>query len=72
MTADTAHIVAYEEAEQLTENREIKPDELPVHGNTRTYNLNTLLAQTIMASDYMKTLLTLQTFEEAVDEIYER
>ena len=38
----------------------------------RTYNLNNLLAQTIMASEYMKTLLELQTFEEVVDEIYSR
>eukprot|EP00953_Heterococcus_sp_UTEX-ZZ885_P031127 16368-Heterococcus_DN1.PRE.8 len=63
---------AYEEAEQLTENREVKLNELPVHGNTRTYNLNTLLAQTIMASDYFRSLYELETFEDVVDEIYNR
>jgi hypothetical protein len=35
ISTDAAHIAAYEEAEQLTENREVKPNELPVHGNTR-------------------------------------
>jgi hypothetical protein len=38
----------------------------------RTYNLNTLLAQTIMASDYFRSLYELETFDDVVDEIYNR
>lgn len=67
-----AHVAAYDAAELLSETREAKPFELPVHGNTRTYNLNNLLAQNIMASEYFISTCRLTTFEEIVDEIYER
>ncbi|CAN0117963.1 unnamed protein product, partial [Discosporangium mesarthrocarpum] len=58
------------DVDDLTGDREVKNDELPIHGNDRTYNLNTLLAQTILESDYFRTLTAISSYEEVVDEIY--
>ncbi|CAM9379861.1 unnamed protein product [Scytosiphon promiscuus] len=60
--------------DQLTdeqrEEEELRRNVLPIHGNDRTFNLNTLLAQTILASEYFKSLAAITTYLEVVDEIY--
>lgn len=54
--------------DQLTEEQmqeeEMRSNVLPIHGNDRTFNLNTLLAQTILASEYFKGLVSLTTYLE--------
>lgn len=54
--------------EQLTEEQRREEEEkrsvLPIHGNDRTFNLNTLLAQTILASEYFKGLAAITTYLE--------
>lgn len=54
--------------EQLTEEQqqeeEMRSNVLPIHGNDRTFNLNTLLAQTILASEYFKGLAAITTYLE--------
>lgn len=50
------------EEEQQEEER--RNNVLPVHGNDRTFNLNTLLAQTILASEYFKSLAGITTHLE--------
>lgn len=54
--------------DQLTEEQkqeeEMRSNVLTIHGNDRTFNLNTLLAQTILASEYFKSLVTLTTYLE--------
>ncbi|CAM9601007.1 unnamed protein product, partial [Heterosigma akashiwo] len=45
---------------------------LPIHGNSTTFNFNALLAQTIQSSDYFRQLVTLNTYHELVDEIYNK
>jgi pre-mRNA-splicing factor 38B len=68
-----AHTHAFEMVEQLAEDREAKGGEMPIHGNDRTYNLNPLLAQNIVASEYFRRdLVQIQTYREVVDEIYNR
>mmetsp|Transcript_19184 Transcript_19184/g.28312 ORF Transcript_19184/g.28312 Transcript_19184/m.28312 type:complete len:184 (-) Transcript_19184:176-727(-) len=62
----------YYHVEDPSENREVKSNELKVHGNTRTYNLNSLLAQNIMNSEYFKELQEIESFLDTVDEIYNR
>ncbi|DAZ94599.1 TPA: hypothetical protein N0F65_005362 [Lagenidium giganteum] len=52
--------------------RKVKQDELPIHGNETTYNLNTLLHQNILQSSYFHQLYNLKTYHEVVDEIYNR
>lgn len=37
---------------------------LPIHGNDRTFNLNTLLAQTILSSEYFKSLVEITDYLE--------
>lgn len=58
--------------DQLTEEQlqeeEVRSHVLPIHGNDRTFNLNTLLAQTILASEYFKGLVSLTTYLEVRDE----
>ena len=49
--------------EQLLEE-EVRSNVLPLHGNDRTFNLNTLLAQTILASEYFKGLAAITTYLE--------
>jgi len=44
---------------------------MEVHGNKTTYNLENVLRQNILSSDYFKeTCMNLHSFEEIVDEIY--
>lgn len=50
-------------AEEL-EAQEERSNVLPIHGNERTFNLNTLLAQTIMESEYFKSLVGITTHLE--------
>lgn len=54
--------------DQLTEEQrqeeELHNNVLPIHGNDRTFNLNTLLAQTILASEYFKSLAGITTYLE--------
>ncbi len=58
----------YELSEKLAEERDQKPDEVKVHGNTRTYNLNPLLAQNVLSSGYFHSLVDMD-FDEVVDEV---
>ena len=44
----------------------------PIHGNQETFNLNVLLHQNILESDYFKALYQLRTYHEVIDEIYKR
>eukprot|EP00903_Cladosiphon_okamuranus_P018664 g17178.t1 len=57
-------------AEERQREEEARSNVLPIHGNDRTFNLNTLLAQTILASEYFKGLAAITTYLEVVDEIY--
>lgn len=50
--------------EEQAEQEEARNNVLPIHGNDRTFNLNTLLAQTILASDYFKGLAGVNTYLE--------
>ena len=44
---------------------------LPIHGNEKTMNLNTLLLTNIQSSPYFKVnLYELKTYHEVIDEIY--
>ncbi|CAM9395331.1 unnamed protein product [Chrysoparadoxa australica] len=54
------------------ENRYVKREELPMHGNNRTYNLNSLLAANIVNSEYFRSLVPMTTYQEIVDEVYTR
>ncbi|OQS00400.1 pre-mRNA-splicing factor 38B [Achlya hypogyna] len=65
-----AHEGSY--AEAYAAERRIKENELPVHGNATTYNLNKLLFDNIMQSVYFGQLFALKTYHEVVDEIYYR
>lgn len=42
---------------------------IPIHGNSTTYNINSLLHQNILVSDYFKALYALRTYHEVLDEI---
>lgn len=46
------------------DQEESRNNVLPIHGNDRTFNLNTLLAQTILASEYFKSLVGVTTYLE--------
>ncbi|KDO32416.1 hypothetical protein SPRG_02893 [Saprolegnia parasitica CBS 223.65] len=61
---------AYMEGEYA--ERRAKENELPVHGNATTYNLNKMLFDNIMQSVYFGQLYALKTYHEVVDEIYYR
>lgn len=50
--------------EQQQEEERRRSNILPVHGNDRTFNLNTLLAQTILSSEYFKSLAELTSYLE--------
>ena len=44
---------------------------LPIHGNERTMNLNTMILTNIQSSPYFKVnLYELKTYHEVIDEIY--
>lgn len=46
---------------------------LPVHGNEKTMNLNSLVLANIQASPYFKVqLYELKTYHQVIDEIYTR
>lgn len=48
-----------------------KPNTLPIWGNERTMNLNTMILTNIQGSPYFKnTLYELKTYHGVVDEIY--
>lgn len=51
-------------AEEQQEQEEARNNLLPIHGNDRTFNLNTLLAQTILASEYFKSLVGITSYLE--------
>ncbi|KAH9058576.1 hypothetical protein Ae201684P_005919 [Aphanomyces euteiches] len=68
VSVPTASAGVYSEEEA----RQIKENELPLHGNLTTYNINKLLFDNIMNSDYFRKLYELKTYHEVVDEIYYR
>ncbi|CAM9473366.1 unnamed protein product, partial [Phaeothamnion confervicola] len=72
VSAVPASVAVYQEAEELQESREVKAHELPMHGNTRTFNLNNLLAQNVLQSDYWRSLHAASDYHQVVDEIYNR
>jgi len=46
---------------------------LPIHGNEKTMNLNTMILTNIQASPYFKVqLYELKTYHQVIDEIYTR
>ena len=45
---------------------------MPIHGNESNFNINSLLYQNIMESEYFKALYQLRTYHEVIDEIYKR
>jgi len=46
---------------------------LPIHGNEKTMNLNSLVLANIQASPYFKVqLYELKTYHQVIDEIYTR
>jgi len=45
---------------------------MPVHGNGTTFNINSLLHQNILESEYFKALYQLRTYHEVIDEVYRR
>lgn len=51
-------------AEEQRLEEEVRSNVLPLHGNDRTFNLNTLLAQTILSSEYFKGLAAITTYLE--------
>ncbi|KAK2196371.1 Pre-mRNA-splicing factor 38 [Babesia duncani] len=55
-------------SQQQSQNMDEKRDALPMT-NSSTYNLNTLLRNNILASEYYKSLVSMQTFQEIVQEL---
>ena len=47
-----------------------KKDELPIHGNQSNYNINSLLFNNIMESEYFKALYQLGTYHEVIGNSY--
>jgi hypothetical protein len=45
---------------------------IPIHGNNSNFNINSLLHQNILESDYFKALYQLRTYHEVIDEVYRR
>ncbi len=54
------------------ETREVKANELKIHGNLTTFNLNTLLSNNIYECDYFRALYQITTYHEVLDEIYSK
>ena len=52
--------------EAIQEEPTQKKDELPIHGNQSTFNVNSLLFNNIMESDYFKALYQLRTYHETI------
>merc|ERR1719424_1433330 len=46
--------------------------EIPLWGNTTTFNMNPLLADRILENDYFQSLFEMTTYHQIVDEIYTR
>ncbi|OQR94569.1 pre-mRNA-splicing factor 38B [Thraustotheca clavata] len=61
-----------EYGEEYAVERHSKDNELPIHGNQATYNLNKMLYDNIMQSIYFGQLFAFKTYHEVVDEIYYR
>jgi hypothetical protein len=55
-----------------TEEPADRKEVLPIHGNESNFNINNLLHQNIMESEYFKALYQLRTYHEVIDEIYSR
>lgn len=47
-----------------------KSNVLPIHGNSATYNINNLLYNNVMESEYFRALYQLRTYHEVIDEIF--
>ncbi|GLE06579.1 hypothetical protein PINS_up015973 [Pythium insidiosum] len=58
--------------EEEENERLVKNDEIPIHGNETTYNINSLLHQNILQSPYFHDLFKFKTYHEVIDEIYYR
>eukprot|EP00618_Florenciella_parvula_P037269 CAMPEP_0119479944 /NCGR_PEP_ID=MMETSP1344-20130328/8983_1 /TAXON_ID=236787 /ORGANISM="Florenciella parvula, Strain CCMP2471" /LENGTH=330 /DNA_ID=CAMNT_0007514221 /DNA_START=174 /DNA_END=1163 /DNA_ORIENTATION=- len=58
-----------QELEDLEEKRR---NEIPLWGNDTTFNMNPLLANRIIESDYFQSLQSMTTYHEVVDEIYHK
>ena len=43
---------------------------LPVHGNSATFNINSLLHQNIIEADYFRALYQLTTYHQVIDEVH--
>jgi len=43
---------------------------MEVYGNVSTLNMEGVLSQNVQASDYMRQLRNVETFDELVDEVY--
>mmetsp|Transcript_21221 Transcript_21221/g.21342 ORF Transcript_21221/g.21342 Transcript_21221/m.21342 type:complete len:376 (+) Transcript_21221:164-1291(+) len=56
--------------EEAEEDISQKKNVLPIHGNATTFNINNLLHQNIMESDYFRALYQLRTYHEVIDEIH--
>ena len=49
-----------------------KKEELPIHGNQSTYNINTLLYNNIMESEYFQALYQLETYHQVIGKLTPR
>lgn len=50
--------------------RENEAATMEVYGNVSTLNMEGVLSQNVQASDYMRQLRNVETFDELVDEVY--
>ncbi|CAM9245439.1 unnamed protein product [Ectocarpus fasciculatus] len=57
-------------AEPPAEDESSRSKVFPVHGNTTNFNINSLLYNNILQSDYFKALYQLRTYHETIDEVY--
>lgn len=58
-----------DEEERDEDNSGVKANVVPMHGNASNYNINTLLFDNIMTSDYFRALFQLRTYHEVIAEI---
>jgi hypothetical protein len=69
----SGHYIHHLQQQQLavTEmSEEEKADQHPIHGNSSTFNINNLLHQNILESEYFRALYQLQTYHEVIDEVH--
>jgi pre-mRNA-splicing factor 38B len=52
------------------EDPTFKKNVLPVHGNSETFNMNSLLFNNILSFEYFRALFQLKTYHEVIDEVY--